>query len=274
MSDQIPTQEAVAPSHNPVNPLLAKVSNHIPPVIRKLPSQGLLYMDGELDTGVSNGEVRIYPFTTDDELQLKSPDLLFNGDAIVNVIRKRVPQVNDPSNLFMKDVDFIMLVLRITSYGQFMEVEYKHDCEGAKNNSYSIDLERTLRNAKMIESSQISETYNLKLPTGQVVSFRPMRLKHLVKLLQSSDEDLSLEEQKDRIYEALMMLIHDVDGITNPAHIKEWLSSINPKWVRDIRDKVEESSDWGPVFSQEITCKDCQEAIDYPISTNPLVFFT
>jgi hypothetical protein len=81
------------------NPLLEKLKKKIPGETFRLPSRGLFYTNGELDPEVENGEIVIYPMTTVDELALRSPDMLFQGTAITQVIRRTVPQILKPERL-------------------------------------------------------------------------------------------------------------------------------------------------------------------------------
>lgn len=88
----------------------------------RLPSKGLFYTDGEIDDSVMDGEVEIYSMTAIDEINLRSPELLFQGTAIERVFKRCVPEVNKPLQLLAKDVDFILACLRVVSYGNEIEI--------------------------------------------------------------------------------------------------------------------------------------------------------
>ena len=105
------------------NPLIER--SRIPGEIHRLPSRGIFYTNGELDGSVRDGELQIFPMTLIDEITMKSPDLLFSGDAVKQVLGRCVPQVLKPGQLLSKDVDFLMLVIRKASYGD-LEINYKH----------------------------------------------------------------------------------------------------------------------------------------------------
>ena len=109
-----------------INPLLARVN--LPGETFKLPSGGILYDDDEISSDVKDGELHVLPMTTYDEILLRTPDLLFSGDAIKQVFNRCVPQVTNPMLLFAKDVDFLLLCLRKVTYGDEMEVPYTHTC--------------------------------------------------------------------------------------------------------------------------------------------------
>ena len=61
-----------------VNPLLQGIK--LPGRTFQLPSRGALYND-ELDGTIVGGEVHVHPMTALTEINLKNPDLLFNGKA-------------------------------------------------------------------------------------------------------------------------------------------------------------------------------------------------
>lgn len=253
------------------NPLLRKIQ--LPPTTQRLPSRGLLYTNNELSEDVHDGEINIYPFTGEDEIELKSPDLLLSGDAVCNVIRRRCPAVKHPMELFLKDVDFIMLILRITSYGSQMEIPYTHDCENAQEHKYTVNLDQVKQQIKYIDPATISETYTTTTSTNQTVSFRPMRMKHLIEMMQTNDDD-SPEFQRQNILKSLATIIEDVDGVIDEQNIIEWLRELPRQDVQVIREKIEETGNWGPIFESEIECLDCGNQQTIPINTNPLVFFT
>ena len=97
------------------NPLLKKIQ--LPGTRFRLPSRGIFYTDGELDESVVDGEIEIFSMTTVDEIALRSPEMLFNGQAIERVFKRCIPDIKKPLKLLSKDVDFILACLRVVSYG-------------------------------------------------------------------------------------------------------------------------------------------------------------
>ena len=93
MTENVPT-----PTPTPVvNPLLQRV--RMPGQRFTLPSGGLFYNNGELDPSCVNGELEVQPMTMVDDLVLKTPDKILNGDGMVEVIQRCVPQVLKPWEL-------------------------------------------------------------------------------------------------------------------------------------------------------------------------------
>jgi hypothetical protein len=107
------------------NPLINKIK--LPGKKYRLPSRGVFYHSGELDDSVIDGEVEIFSMTAIDEITLRTPDLLYSGEAIDRVFKRCIPQILKPLELVSKDVDFLLTALRVVSYGN--EIEVNHKCE-------------------------------------------------------------------------------------------------------------------------------------------------
>lgn len=106
------------------NPLLDKIK--LPGRKFRLPSRGLFYTGGEIDENTVDGEVEVFSMTAIDEINLRTPDLLFSGEAIERVFTRCIPQIHKPLDLIGKDVDFLLSCLRVVSYGN--EIEINHQC--------------------------------------------------------------------------------------------------------------------------------------------------
>lgn len=268
-----PPQEEFVPPPQYANPLLQRLK--LPPEIHKLPSNTTMY--GPDVTRNTTGEYHIYPMTALDELEIKSPDLLFSGEAVANVIRRCVPDIINPMELFVRDVDYIMLVIRKATFGTEYEIEYTHDCDGAKEHQYIIDLNNIIQSAKTINPIEYKTKSRLTIGTDDQlynVTLAPMRLKHLVKLMQSVDLANDENERKEKLFSALVMLINDIDGIVDESLLVEFLSTIPTTWTEKIANQAEDLGEWGPVFNVDTHCKDCGKEVELHVNTNPLSFFT
>ena len=110
------------------NPLLKRIK--LPGRRFRLPSKGLFYKNGELDESVVDGEVEVFSMTTVDEINLRTPELLFNGEAVRKVFKRCIPEVKEPFKLLSNDVDFLLGCLRVVSYGNEITVDtYCPKCE-------------------------------------------------------------------------------------------------------------------------------------------------
>jgi hypothetical protein len=87
-----------------------------PAIYIRLPSGGEFYPPGTLDMP-PNQELPVLPMTAVDEITYRTPDALFNGSAMVNVIQSCVPNIRDAWAIPAMDVDSILVGIRVASYG-------------------------------------------------------------------------------------------------------------------------------------------------------------
>ena len=81
-----------------------------PAIYIKLPSNGKFYPEGAL-TMPENGEIPVYPMTAVDEITYRTPDALFNGTAVVNVIQSCVPAIKNAWFIPAMDIDTLLLLI-------------------------------------------------------------------------------------------------------------------------------------------------------------------
>ena len=105
-----------------VNPLTKHFRQ--PALYLKLPSNGAYWPDNSLDLSAA-GELAIFPMTTRDEITLRTPDALLNGQGVVDVIKSCCPGIKDPWLMPSVDVDAVLVAVRVASYGDDMEVNSK-----------------------------------------------------------------------------------------------------------------------------------------------------
>ena len=263
-----------------VNPLLQVLKARIPGETFRLPSSGLFYHNGELDEGVTNGELHVFPLTALDEIILKTPDKLLSGKAIIEVFSRCIPQIKKPMELLSKDVDYLLMCLRLISYGETLGITYKHSCENATERSYDVELRPLIAKSKPVDPTAIGTKYTIKMPSEQVVELRPSLYGGILSLYLSNFEASRLSEDEQYRYSQnqLLTIVSDtvvsVDGITNRDQIREWITQIPAGWMTQLGEVMHEMSDWGPSSEWTTICKDCGEEITIEIPLNPVAFFS
>lgn len=148
------------------NPLLSKI--RLPGKRFRLPSRGLFYTNDELAESVTDGEIEVFSMTTIDEISLRSPEFLFSGEALDKVIKRCVPEVNEPLKLLSRDVDYILACLRIVSYGGTYQINTRcPECEKKQEQINALKMEAFL--AEIEEKAKEQEvSYNLALLDDKV----------------------------------------------------------------------------------------------------------
>jgi len=165
-------------SENPLSQYFRTASIHL-----ALPSKGEGYGDGKLDLP-ETGEVPVLPMTAIDEITYKTPDALFNGSAVVQVIESCIPSIKDAWTMPVTDLTAVLCAIRIASFGHDMEIETK--CPSCANVAgYNVDL-------RVVLDSIVPTDYSKVMVIGDLtIAFKPMTYKDL-----NENNKLQFEEQK------------------------------------------------------------------------------
>lgn len=257
---------------NTQNPLLTKIK--LPGRTFQLPSRGALYKNGEISS--SEGEVHVHAMSALAEISLKNPDLLFNGKALEEICRECIPEIKKPTELYGRDIDALMVYLRLVTYGPVYEIKVKHNCADAKDHSYTVDIEKLSMEMKFLDPTEVNDLFKVTLPNGQVVKVHPVKFDHMIKLFQmnAGKNEFTADDVKKNVVFNLVNLIESVDDVTDKSLIKEWIESISTPFQNRITEAIEKTSDWGPNQNVTLVCKDCGEKMSVELPLNPVSFFT
>lgn len=142
-----------------------------PAIYLKLPSGGLNYPAGIIDMP-ANGELPVYPMTAIDDITVKTPDALFNGMAVVEIIKSCVPCIKDPWKITSVDLDAILIAVRAAANGNEMEIETTcPKCE--ETSKYGVNLVGLLTTMK-------AGDYETEFPlNGLLIKFKPLIFKEM-----------------------------------------------------------------------------------------------
>ena len=88
-----------------------------------LPSQGHYYNDKEVLKDNQYSSVPVFGMNAMDEITFKTPDALLSGTATTEVIQSCIPHIQDPWNIVGFDIDYILIAIRIATYGDTMSIE-------------------------------------------------------------------------------------------------------------------------------------------------------
>jgi len=179
---------------NPNNPLNQYFRQ--PAIYIKLPSLGNYYPPGTIDMPVT-GDLPVYPMTAIDEITYRTPDALFNGQAVVNVIQSCIPNIKDAWSIPAIDIDTILVAIRIASYGH--QMEFGTQCPKCSHtDDYGLDLRTVLDTIKAPDYSQSIKSGDIE------IFFKPMTYKNL-----SDNNKIQFDEQ--RIFQQLNTTDGDID---------------------------------------------------------------
>ena len=81
-----------------------------PAIHLRLPSGGSFYPQGTIIMP-ANGELPILPMTAVDEITSRTPDALFNGSAVMDIIGSCVPNIRDPWAIPATDITALLIAV-------------------------------------------------------------------------------------------------------------------------------------------------------------------
>jgi RNase P subunit RPR2 len=246
-----------------------------PAVHLRLPSGGKFYPAGAVDLPV-NGELPIYPMTAVDEITSRTPDALFNGSAVTNILSSCVPSIQDPWSVNAVDLNALLAAVRLASYGHEMSVSSA--CPKCGHiHDVTVDLRDVLDNIRM-------PNYDSPLIVGDLnLFFAPMTYRQIndvsrvqyedSKLMQVlSNEELDEETRMKQIGEAFRRVtaltvrsiaasvsaIKTQDSmVTDSAQIEELLLNAPKSLFESIKNHViqlRSATDLKPI---SMTCEQC-----------------
>lgn len=262
-----------------------------PAIYISLPSDGLFWAPGSLDMP-ENRELPVYPMTAIDEITYRTPDALFNGEAVVSVIQSCIPAIRDAWKMPSVDVDSVLVAIRIASYGH--ELELSSLCPGC---GHEHDIALDLR---VVMERMRSADYNESVTTsGMEIHFQPLSYRQLTdnSLRQFEqqkvmnvipDTDMPEEEKIKRLQAAIKQLTEltvvtltdcikmiktDSAMVTEKAHITEFLRNCDSRVFTKIREHItalREQTDIKPI---ELSCPSCSHQYQQPFSLDQSNFF-
>ena len=264
-----------------------------PAIYLKLPSGGQFYEHGALDLPTTK-EIPVYPMTVKDELTMRTPDALLNGQGMVDMIMSCCPNIKDPWSMPAVDVDPVFIAIRLASYGTEMDLDT--ECPHCKaENNHALDLRTILDRYKEADYSRPTFIDNLKF------MFKPQTYKDIndVSLINYEEQrlinsiinnDNLSEEQKTvefaKSFAKLKKMNIDViavciesitteDGVEvkDRKYITEFIENSSREVYNELKEKINaliESNKTQPI---PIQCGECGKDYSTSLEFNQSNFF-
>jgi hypothetical protein len=261
-----------------------------PSIYLKLPSGGNFYKPGAVDLP-ENGEIPIFPMTAIDDITAKTPDALFNGQAVVDIIKSCAPNIKDPWQINSIDLDAVLVAIRSASNSDGLSIS--STCpECLEESEFEVSLGGLLAGIKKPEYQQGLTVSDL------TIFFKPLTFKEVneVSLAQfnmqrafnviESIQDMEEKTKKGR--EALAMItdatmktiaktISHIDSPTGTVNdlnfILDFLQNCDKQTydiIKDYNAKLREQSEIKPL---NITCPKCNHKYNQAFTLNVTDFF-
>lgn len=273
-------------SNNPLQQYFRQPSIYI-----RLPSSGQFYPEGTL-VMPPNGEIPVLPMTAVDEITYRTPDALYNGAAMVEVIQSCVPNIKNAWAVPAMDVDTILLGIRVASYGHEMDIGTS--CPACKKeNDFTIDLREVLDKIRTPDYKQAVKHGDLEF------YFKPMNYKNLndnnqtqfeqQKLIATlPDTDMPDNEKISAIGIALRKItVMTVDAlcqsiaavktpsalVTEIEFIRELMQNCDRVVFNSVRDRIVQLKTESEIKPLKIACPDCKHTYEQQLTLDMTSFF-
>jgi hypothetical protein len=248
-----------------------------PAIYLKLPSGGQYYAEGSIDFPVT-GEIPVYPMTVKDELTLKTPDALLNGQGMVDIIQSCCPNIKNAWQVPAVDVDPLFIAIRIASYGHAMDINT--ECPHCKHgNEHALDLRVILADAKRADFTKPAFINNLKF------QFKPQLYKDIndVNLINFEEQRLIdgiinnpdlTDEQKGAMFKEsferlktmnINTLVVSIESITtedevvvtDPKMIAEFIENSSREVYTELKDRITKLIGNNKLQPITLQCEEC-----------------
>jgi hypothetical protein len=253
-----------------------------PKIYIRLPSKGRFYDISALDV-TETGEYPVFAMTAKDELSMKTPDALLNGQATVDVIQSCIPNIRNAWGMPSIDIDAVLTAIRIASYGETMDMTVKlpnTDIETV----YTIDLRRVLDTFVDIEYDNIVNVndmaIHLKPLSYKVFTQNAIKTFEEQRIFSIVNDDSMSDERKIELFsksfskltsltvsvvaQGIEKIIVENDTVVNPLHIAEFINNADKKFYNAIMDHMEIQKDKFQMQPMKITTTKEQQTAGAP----------
>lgn len=261
-----------------------------PAVYIKLPSGGKYYSEGVVEMP-ETGELPVYPMTAIDEITAKTPDALFNGSAVVDLIHSCVPSIKDPWAINSLDMDSILIGIRAASGSGTLDLDSKcPECE--TESTFGINLVGVLSSLRPGDYNKLLELGDLKL------KFRPLLYKEMnqaamaqFEIQRAFTDAVGIEDNDERnekmkttlekiTYMTMEILSQSIEYVETPGSTvddKEFILDFLKNCDRDIYTQIRDYSSTlkedTEIKPAQIDCPNCGHHYEQEYSINPTDFF-
>ena len=271
---------------NPLSQFFRQPSIHI-----RLPSGGKFYPAGTINMP-PNGELPVLPMTAVDEITYRTPDALFNGSALVSVIKSCIPSIREPWAMPTTDIDTVLIAIRIASFGHGMDIDTT--CPSCKHSDeITLDL-------RVINDQIRPGDYDKSLSIGNLeFHFKPINYKDVnqnnqvqfeqqqaLRIVNSDEiEESAKVEQLNRSMKVineltLKTIAQSISAIKTPdalvteiEYIYEFLNNCDSRLFAQLRDYVialKQASEIKPI---DLACPECKHQYTQPFTLDMASFF-
>jgi hypothetical protein len=262
-----------------------------PAIYLKLPSNGAYWPDSSIEFP-QNRELPVYPMTAVDEITYRTPDALFSGQSVVNVIESCVPNIKNAWAAPFVDINSILIGIRIASYGHSMEVGTA--CPACNHQEeFELDLRHVLDQmhspdyAKTIVSGDLEIIFcPMSYEQQNTINLEQFELQRTIQMIPVSD--LPEEEKILRMADIMKKLTEltlkaitlSIAAVRTPTamvteveHIAEFLNNCDRTIFGVMRDHAIELRQAGELNPLKLKCSECENEYEQQLTLDMANFF-
>lgn len=262
-----------------------------PAIFVRLPSGGQFWPAGTLDMPV-NGEFPVLPMTAIDEITYRTPDALFNGQAVISVIQSCVPNILDAWAAPVLDVNALLVAIRIASYGHELDVstacpscqtvsDYVLDLRNVMDQLSTPNFSSTLRHGDMEIAFQ-PINYQNQHESNQL-QFEEQRIIQSIPVSDLPDDEKirrlneAMRKITDLTVKALKWSIASIRTpqalVTEPEFIEEFLLNCDRTVFNRVREHVIDLRKQADFKPMKIKCGNCSHEYEQAMTLDMASFF-
>lgn len=268
-----------------------------PKLYTQLPTQGKFYDDSVIEWP-ENGELPVFPMTAKDEMLMKNPDALLNGEAVAQVIASCVPAVKKPRSLISNDADTLLIAIQGATAGD--EIDIRDKCPNCSSEVNSVgSIEAALENMTILK-----ESYTFDTDALLTIEIRPYTYESTVKAgianFQSTRSLQSLQNIEDEMeqmrafndsfiqiaalnFDLMVDSVGSIKGtdangdefiVTNREQIRDFLENCESTIGKEIERSIEKVNSLGVAKEIALECENCGTQFTGTLEFDPVNFFT
>lgn len=271
--------------NNPLQKYFRKAS-----VYFRLPSTDDAYPDDVLQKNPT-GEHAVFAMSALDEITARTPDALYNGSAVVDIIQSCIPDIRNAWMLKTQDLDAVLTAIRIASGDGTLDIT--SECPACKQVAeYTANLTQmlsTLQAGNYAEPLKIDDlVIQLQSPTYQDLNTVSREQVDI----QRAYEQINTIEDTDQRLKKTTELLHSMNFLTmkllacsiafirtadvyvdETEYIYDFLQHCDRRVFTAIRDRATAERESSTLKPMRIQCVECQHIFDQSINMNISDFF-
>lgn len=262
-----------------------------PKIFVDVPSE-FRYCSAEAYSG-SSKEVPVYSMTGANEIMMRNPEALLNGNAVKHLIETCIPSINDAGLLSIIDIEFLLIAIRIASYGDtYKKTTICPHCGETNSHDLALGPYIDSYNSKKFTDKVTIEgltfqvrphSYDTQTEIQQLLfqaqraiaqlqtdtSLPEEQRKEIEKKINSTLEDINKQNIVDQVYS-----IEDEDGAeTDRTAIKEFILNQDRMFYRKLREVAIENTKVWDLPELDLNCGGCNEKYTEIFTMDDASFF-